>query len=161
MRDAPPPLPARTLWALTIGCGLAVANLYYAQPLLPDIAAGFGVSDRLAGLAVTLAQVGYAAGMLLLVPLGDVLERRSLILATLLAVSAALAAVALAPDFGWFAAAMLGLGLTTVAPQLIVPFAAALAPPERRGRVVGTVMSGLLIGVLGSRTASGFLGAHL
>ncbi len=159
--DPAAPLPGRILWALTIGCGLAVANLYYAQPLLAAMAVEFGVPDRQMGLAVTLAQVGYAGGMLLIVPLGDVLERRRLILVMLLAVTAALAAVALAPEFAWFAAASFALGLTTIAPQLLVPFAATLAPPAARGRVVGTVMSGLLIGVLASRTASGFLGAHL
>src|SRR4051812_28709226 len=109
------------------------------------------------GLAATLGPVGYGLGLLFFVPLGDVLERRGLILAMLLAVAAALVAVALSPGYGWFAAASLILGLTTISPQLIVPLAATLARPAERGRVVGAVMSGLLVGVLGSRTCSGLI----
>jgi predicted MFS family arabinose efflux permease len=155
------PLPRRTVWVLAVGCGLAVANLYFAQPLLALLAGEFSVSARQMGLAVTLGQVGYGLGLLFFVPLGDVLERRGLILAMLLAVAAALLAVALAPDFAWFAAASLALGLTTITPQLIVPLAATLARPGERGRVVGAVMSGLLVGVLGSRTFSGLVADRL
>jgi predicted MFS family arabinose efflux permease len=159
--DAAPPLARRTLWVLTIGCGVAVANLYYAQPLLPAIAAEFEVGDRATGLAATLAQVGYTLGLLLFVPLGDIVERRRLILIMLLAVAGAVLAVAVAPGFAWFAVASLMLGMTTISPQLIVPLAATLAAPAERGRVVGTVMSGLLVGLLASRTFSGVIGAWL
>src|SRR5947209_17796860 len=118
-----------TLAAMAVGCGLAVANLYYAQPLLADMGRYFGVPERRMGLVATLSQVGYAAGMLLLVPLGDRLERRSFILAMLGAVTAALLAVAAAPNYACLAAASLAVGVTTISPQLIVPFAARLASP--------------------------------
>ena len=151
----------RTLRAMAVGCGLSVANLYYAQPLLADMGRDFGVDDRRMGLVAMLAQVGYAAGMLLFVPLGDRLERRSFILGTLGAVTAALLGIAVAPNYAWLAAATLAMGVTTIAPQLLVPFAAHLAGPAERGRVVGTVMSGLLIGILAARTASGAVGGVL
>ncbi len=159
--EAEPALPLRTTWVLAVGCGLAVANLYFAQPLLAELADAFGVPASRMGLAATLAQVGYGLGLLVFVPLGDVLERRGLILTMLAAVTAALLAVAFSPNFTWFAVASLALGTTTIAPQLIVPLAATLALPEQRGRVVGAVMSGLLIGVLASRTFSGLVAARL
>jgi predicted MFS family arabinose efflux permease len=151
----------RTLAALAIGCGLAIANLYYAQPLLADMGGDFGVPDRRMGLVAMLSQVGYAVGLLLFAPLGDRLERRSFILVMLGAVTAALLGVAAAPSFAWLAAASLAVGVTTITPQLLVPFAAHLAGPQERGRVVGTVMSGLLIGILAARTVSGVVGEYL
>src|SRR3954469_13519775 len=151
-------LRRRTLWAMAVGCGLAVANNYYAQPLLADMGRYFGASDRRMGLVAMLSQVGYAAGLLLFVPLGDRLERRSFIVVMLGAVTVALLGVAVAPNFAWLAVASLAVGVTTVTPQLLVPFAAHLAAPAERGRVVGTVMSGLLIGILAARTVSGLVG---
>jgi predicted MFS family arabinose efflux permease len=148
----------RTVWIMAIGCGLSVANLYYSQPLLADMAGYFRVTARQMGVATTVAQVGYALGLLLFVPLGDLLERRGFILVMLAAVTLALAAVALSPSFVWLCAASLALGASTIVPQLIVPFAATLADPAERGRVVGTVMSGLLIGILSARTVSGLVG---
>ena len=150
----------RTLWAMAVGSGLAVANNYYAQPLLADMGRHFGASDRRMGSVAMLSQVGYAAGLLLFVPLGDRLERRSFILVMLGAVTVALLALAAAPSFAWLAAASFAVGLTTIAPQLLVPFAAHLAGPAERGRVVGTVMSGLLIGILAARTVGGLVGEH-
>jgi predicted MFS family arabinose efflux permease len=150
----------RTLAALAAGCGLSVANNYYAQPLLADMGRYFGVPDRRMGLVAMLSQVGYAVGLLLFVPLGDRLERRSFILIMLGAVTVALLGVAAAPSFAWLAAASLAVGVTTITPQLLVPFAAHLAGPHERGRVVGTVMSGLLIGILAARTVSGVVGEH-
>ena len=99
-------LPRRTLWVLAVGSGLAVANLYYAQPLLAGLAVEFGVTPGRMGLAATLSQVGYGLGLLFFVPLGDAVERRGLILAMLLATTAALLAVALSPGFAWFAVAV-------------------------------------------------------
>lgn len=151
----------RTLRAMAVGCGLSVANNYYAQPLLADMGRYFHVDDRRMGLVAMLAQVGYATGLLLFVPLGDRLERRGFILAMLGAVTVALFGMAVAPSFAWLAVASLVVGVTTIAPQLLVPFAAHLAAPAERGRVVGTVMSGLLIGILAARTASGFIGGQL
>lgn len=148
----------RTLLVLTAGCGLSVANLYYSQPLLVEIGRDFRVGDREMGLVTMLSQMGYAAGLLCFVPLGDLLERRGTILVLLGAVALALAAVTASPTFTWLAIASFVLGMTTVVPQLIIPFAAAIAEPGDRGRVVGTVMSGLLIGILSARTVSGVVG---
>jgi predicted MFS family arabinose efflux permease len=100
-------------------------------------------------------------GLLFIVPLGDSFDRRNLITLTLIAVTIALVGTALAPSIGLLAIASFAVGATTIVPQVIIPFAATLAHPQQRGRVVGTVMSGLLIGILLARTVSGFVGAHL
>ncbi|MGA2471491.1 MAG: MFS transporter [Solirubrobacteraceae bacterium] len=142
---------------LAITSGAAVANIYYVQPLLNLVTRAFAVSDGTAGLLVTAAQVGYVAGLVLLVPLGDLLERRRLIGVVLAAGSAALAACALAPGFWVLTGALIAVGATAVVAQIVVPLAATLAAPADRGRVVGTVMSGLLIGILLSRTLSGLV----
>lgn len=135
---------------LAVVVGASVANLYYAQPLLPGIADMLGVSDSVAGLLVTMSQVGYAAGLALLVPLGDLLERRRLTVGLLVATAAALGVAAAAPSFALLASAVA---------QIVVPMAASLAADDERGRVVGTVMSGLLIGILAARTVSGLIAA--
>ncbi|WP_095983321.1 MFS transporter [Melittangium boletus] len=145
---------------MAISAGLAVANLYYHQPLLGDIGRTFQASDRAVGLVPTASQVGYALGLLLIVPLGDSLERRRIIVLMCGLVSLALLGMALAPSLPWLVAASALVGVTTVVPQLLVPFAAHLAPAEQRGRVVGLVMSGLLIGILLSRTVGGLLGVR-
>src|SRR5580692_677100 len=154
---APPRSVRRTLWFLAAAAGLAVANLYYAQPLAATMATSLGVSARALGGALTLSQVGYALGMLLLVPLGDGRERRSLMVATALAASVSLMVTAAAPDFAALAAASLLLGFASSLPQMIVPYAASLVPAEERGAAIGTVMGGLLTGILLSRTLSGTL----
>lgn len=148
------------LMVMSVASAMAVANLYYNQPLLADIGRSFQVSVREVGFIPMLTQVGYAVGLFLFVPLGDVLERRRLILGMLGAVSVALVGAALAPSVFWLSVASLLVGITTIVPQLLVPLAAHLARPEERGKVVGTVMSGLLIGILLARTVSGFVGAH-
>lgn len=150
----------KLVWVLAVACALSVANAYYSQPLLADIARSFAVTDGVVGFLATLTQLGFALGLLLLVPLGDAVERRHLVTLSLLAVTIALIAVALAPSIGFLAVASFAVGLTTVVPQIIVPFAASLAAPHERGKVVGTVMSGLLIGILLARTVSGYIGAQ-
>ena len=140
-----------------IAGGAAVGNLYWAQPLLTDIAASLGVSSAAAGLLITVTQVGYALGVLLVVPLGDTLNRRRLIPAMMLCSAVALAASALAPTYVMLLACLAGVGLTTVAGQMLTPLAGDLATDDQRGSVVGTVASGLLIGILTSRTISGLL----
>ncbi len=142
---------------MAVACGAAVANIYYAQPLLSTIAHDFSVSDGTAGLMVTASQVGYAAGLVLLVPLGDLLERRRLITRIMLVTALALAATAASPSFILLAAALLVVGLTSVVAQILVPMASMLAAENERGRVVGHVMSGLLVGILVARTASGLI----
>lgn len=149
------------LWALAVAACLTVGNLYFLQPLLPGVARAFGATPRDVGLIPMLTQVGYGIGMLLFVPLGDVVERRRLMLALLGAVSAALLGCAAAPSLGLLAAASFLVGFTTVLPHVAVPLAAHLAPPASRGRVLGFMMGGVLVGILLARTASGFLGAWL
>ncbi|MFJ2978721.1 MFS transporter [Curtobacterium sp. NPDC087082] len=148
--------PARTLLFAVAG-GAAVGNLYWAQPLLDDIASSLGTSAAVAGLLVTLTQVGYALGILLVVPLGDVLDRRRLIPGVLVASAVALLFAAVAPSFAVLLVALALVGLTTVAGQLLVPLAGDLADPSSRGRVVGTIASGVLTGILVSRTVSGLV----
>ena len=154
-------LSRRLVLLLAVACGAAVANLYYAQPLLHTLGRAFGVSDGTAGLLVTVTQVGYVIGLTLLVPIGDLRERRGLISATLVVTAAALAAAAAAPSIAVFGAAILVVGLTSVVAQVIVPMSSSLAAEHERGRVVGTVMSGLLIGILLARTVSGLIAAAL
>src|SRR5581483_5466743 len=150
-------LPTGLVALLAMTSGAAAANLYYAQPLLDRIAHALHVSDATAGLLVSASQLGYVAGLALLVPLGDLLERRRLI-SILLNCAAALAAVcAAAPSFSVLAAALIALGATAVVAQIVVPLGSSLAGPQERGRVVGTVMSGLLIGILCARTLSGLV----
>ena len=152
-----PPLSRGLVLLLATTCGAAVANNYYAQPLLNTIANAFGVSDATAGLLVTAGQAGYALGLALLVPLGDLLERRRLITRLLVITAAAEAAAAAAPGFAVLASALAIAGVTSVVAQIVVPMAASMAPEAQRGQVVGTVMSGLIIGILLARTISGLI----
>jgi predicted MFS family arabinose efflux permease len=142
---------------LATACGAAVANNYYAQPLLHTIATAFGVSEATAGLLVTAGQAGYAVGLALLVPLGDLLERRRLIATLLVLTALTQALAAAAPTFAVLAGALALTGVTSVVAQIIVPMAASLATDNERGQVVGTVMSGLIIGILLARTVSGLI----
>jgi predicted MFS family arabinose efflux permease len=144
---------------LAVACGATVANLYYAQPLLAEIASTFEVSQGNAALVVTLTQLGYAIGMVALMPLGDLLENRALASRTLVATAIALVVAGLAPGFGLFLAASVLVGITSVVAQILIPFAAHLAPEAQRGRFVGTVMTGLLLGILLARTLSSLVAA--
>ncbi len=151
------PLSRRLVLLLAIACGAAVANLYYVQPLLNVVGDAFGVSESGAGLLVTCAQAGYLFGLALLVPLGDLLERRRLITVLLIGAAAAAAACAAAPSIAVLGAALVAVGAMSVVAMIVVPLAATLAGPSERGQVVGTVMSGLLVGILLSRTLSGLV----
>ncbi|MCK8485589.1 MFS transporter [Paenibacillus sp. MBLB2552] len=146
---------------LAVTAGIAVANLYYIQPLLAEIAAAFHVTQAQVGYAATLTQVGYALGMLMILPLADIREKKSLILFMLLCSAGALLFLAFAWNSAVLSIASFAVGFTSVVPQLIVPLAAQLADPKERGRIIGTVMSGLLIGILVSRTFSGLVGEYL
>ncbi|MBX0292262.1 MFS transporter [Hymenobacter sp. HSC-4F20] len=148
------------VWLMAITCGLVVANIYYNQPLLAEIGRTFGLSESRVSLVATITQIGYTLGLLFVVPLGDKRERKSLTLVLLLCSAVCMAAAAAAPTFALLAAASLLIGLFSAVPQLLIPMAASLASDEERGRVVGKVMSGLLIGILLSRTISGYVGAH-
>jgi predicted MFS family arabinose efflux permease len=142
---------------MSVATGLAVAGNYYAQPLLPSIAAEMGISAAAAGSVVTTAQLGYALGLLLIVPLGDLLERRRLVVIMTLLAAAGLLVTALASGMAGIYVGTALAGLFSVVAQVLVPLAATLAAPERRGKVVGTVMSGLLLGILLARTVAGGL----
>jgi predicted MFS family arabinose efflux permease len=141
----------------TIAAGSAVANLYWAQPLLKYIGDAFGVSTSKAGLLVTVSQIGYAIGIFLIVPLGDTLNRRRLIPAVMASSAVALGVSAVAPGFGALLVALTLVGLTTLTGQLLLPMAGDLALDAQRGRVVGTIASGTLTGIVLSRMISGFL----
>ncbi len=154
----PPLQPGDVLvYVMAVACGVAVANLYYAQPLLHTLAQNFGTSKGTAGLIVTMTQLGYVFGLVLIVPLGDLLERRQLITLVSAGTAVALAGAALSPGIISFLLACLAIGLTAVVAQVLVPFAAVLASNEQRGAVVGRIMAGLLLGILLARTVSGFI----
>jgi predicted MFS family arabinose efflux permease len=154
------PLSASCVGIVAAAGGIAVANLYYNQPMLPDIAESFGVSANVIGLLPMLTQIGYAIGLLLFVPLGDTTDRRRLAVALLVGIIVSLASVASAPSLVWLDAASLSLGMTSVLAQVLVAFAAQLSPPQRRGRVVGTIQAGILAGILLARTVSGMVSAY-
>lgn len=142
-------------FVMAVACGLAVANIYYAQPLLDTLARDFDISRGTAGIIITMTQLGYAAGLMLLVPLGDLLERRRLITVITGVTVLSLIGMALAPTSGLFILAALITGITAVVAQILVPFAAHMASDAERGRVVGRVMTGLLLGILLARVVSG------
>lgn len=142
---------------IAAACGLVAANLYYAQPLVGPISASLGLTPEAAGLIVTMTQVGYGLGLLLIVPLGDLLENRRLVLALVGCTTLALLGAAVSAQALPFLAAALGIGLSSVAVQVLVPYAAHMAPEATRGRVVGNVMSGLLLGIMLARPASSLL----
>jgi predicted MFS family arabinose efflux permease len=154
-------LDTALVWLMALTCGLVVANIYYNQPLLAAIGRTFHIPDSQASLVATATQVGYTLGMLLVVPLGDMLERKNLMLWMLLGAAICLGAAAFAPSFLLLAVASVLIGICSSVPQLLLPMAASLAPEADRGRIVGRIMSGLLIGILLSRTVSGYVGAHL
>ena len=154
---AAPGLSATMTFVLAAACGLVVANLYYAQPLAGPIAASIGLPPHLTGLIVMLTQIGYGIGLLLIVPLGDLLENRRLILTMIAATTIALLAAGASTSALTLLAASLALGLASTAVQIIVPFAVSLAPDAQRGRVVGNVMSGLMIGIMMARPVASFI----
>jgi predicted MFS family arabinose efflux permease len=159
---APPAAPSpRLLLLLSLACGVAVANVYFPQAISPSIAHGLRVTPSTATLVVTCAQVGYALGIFFLVPLGDRLRHRRLIPALLLLTSAGLVVAGTASDLPVLALASALVGAVTVVPQIIIPMAAGLTAPERRGAVTGTLLSGLIGGILLARTFSGTLSEWL
>ncbi|QFQ84000.1 MFS transporter [Enterobacter roggenkampii] len=142
---------------MSVATGLAVASNYYAQPLLDTIARAFNLSASSAGFIVTVAQLGYAAGLLFLVPLGDMFERRMLIVSMTLLAAGGMLITASSQSLTMMIIGTALTGLFSVVAQILVPLAATLASPEKRGKVVGTIMSGLLLGILLARTVAGLL----
>ncbi len=155
---ASPVLTNGLIAILATAGGVSVANLYYNQPLLVDIANTFQVLPGNAGIISTLTQLGYATGVFLFVPLGDIMDKRKIILTLVTLVSFSLLGVAMSPSLAVVYFFSFCLGLTTGIPQIIIPFTAQLASPEKRGKVIGTVVSAFLIGVLLARTVSGTIG---
>jgi predicted MFS family arabinose efflux permease len=152
------PLTAGLIRLLAISAGLTVANIYYNQSLLHLISQHFGVSESAVSTMAFTTQLGYATGLLLLVPLGDILNRKRLIVGTAVGAGLSMLVIAWAPNLTLMVIASYIMGTICITPQIIVPYAVSLAEPERRGKIVGMVMAGLLVGILASRSASGFLG---
>ncbi|MGW2601502.1 MFS transporter [Streptomyces klenkii] len=148
----------RTLMiVLTLACAITSSNIYINQPVLTDMASSFGVSEGAMGAVPTATQYGYALGILLLVPLGDTRDRRKLILSLGAATTVALAAAALSPDLAVLTVVSFLLGALTPIPQIVVPLAVALTGGQAKGRVVGVLQGGLLVGLLASRAYAGAL----
>ncbi len=156
-----PHMSGALIFVFALGCGVAVANLYYVQPLLRVLGADFGVGEGRAGMMVTLTQLGYAFGLILLVPLLDLIENRKLIAMLLSGCVVGLLSAAVSRSLRQFLLASVVIGMTSVVAQTIVPFAAHLAPPEIRGRIVGQVMTGLFNGILFARAFAGFISGAL
>lgn len=152
-----PTLTAPIILLMSVATGLAVASNYYAQPLLHTIGQQFSISNAAAGAIVTTAQLSYAVGLMLLVPLGDMFERRSLIVLMNLLSAGGLLISAFSTSISMLIIGTALTGMLSVVAQILVPFAATLAAPHERGKAVGTVMSGLLLGILLARTAAGAL----
>lgn len=155
--DKPTGLSKFATLTLAIAAGLSVANIYFAQPLLAAMAHDFGVLPAAIGLVVTLTQLGYALGLIFIVPLGDLVDRRRLIIGQGALSAITLVAVATAGTAAIFFASMAAMGLLAVVVQLLVAFAATLARPTERGRTVGTVTSGVVIGILAARSVAGLI----
>jgi len=151
------PLSPALIVLMSVATGLTVASNYYAQPLLDTIARAFSLSSSQAGFIVTAAQLGYAAGLLLLVPLGDMFERRTMIVVMTLLAAGGMLITATSQSLGMMILGTALTGLFSVVAQILVPLAATLATPAKRGKVVGTIMSGLLLGILLARTVAGLL----
>ena len=158
-RDCPSIGPTTTL-VMAIACGVVAVDLYSNQPMLAIIEQSFPQQTTVAGMVPTATQIGFAVGLLLLVPLGDRVERRRLILVQIGLLAISVIAAALAPNAWSLIGAALAIGVTSTVAQQIVPFAAELAAPSRRGSTIGSVMSGLLCGMLLGRALAGALGAH-
>jgi predicted MFS family arabinose efflux permease len=160
LAPSPPQISPGTILLLAAACGLIVANIYYAQPLIGPISQSLGLAPQAAGLIVTMSQIGYGAGLMFIVPLGDLIENRRLILASIGVSAVSLAAAAFAPSAALFLVCAGAIGLGSVAVQILVPLAAHLAPDATRGRVVGMVSSGLMIGIMLARPVSSFIAAQ-
>jgi predicted MFS family arabinose efflux permease len=145
---------------MTITTGLVVANLYYNQPLLVDISHTYHVNSAKAGQVSMLTQIGYAVGMFFIIPLADMFKRKRLMIIDFAFIVLSLLLAGFAPHINILLAASFLIGASSIIPQLLIPMAAHLAKPHERGKKIGFVMSGLLIGILLSRTLSGFVGAH-
>ncbi|WP_408600902.1 MFS transporter [Pseudomonas sp. PLMAX] len=155
--DRSPGLSSSLTLLFSVTCALAVANVYFAQPLLDSMARSLGVASSMIGIVVTATQVGYALGLLFIVPLGDLVNRKRLMLTQVLLSAVALAAVGAAQQWLALLGAMIVMGLLAVVVQVLVAYAAVLATPSQRGQAVGTVTSGIVLGILLARFTSGLI----
>ncbi|MHC8410784.1 MFS transporter [Pseudomonas sp. Hz4] len=155
--DRSPGLSPSLTLLFSVTCALAVANVYFAQPLLASMAESLGVTSGLIGVVVTATQVGYALGLLFIVPLGDMVNRKRLILTQVMLSAIALAAVGASQQWLALLGAMIVMGLLAVVVQVLVAYAAVLATPSQRGQAVGTVTSGIVLGILLARFTSGLI----
>lgn len=152
-----PAISGKVALLFSLTCGLAVANVYYAQPLLGAMADEFGIGYATIGLVFTVAQIGYGTGLLLLVPLGDLIDRRRLIVVQSLLSAIALLVVAFAPTSTILLAGMAAIGFLAVVTQVVVAYAALIAGPSEKGRIVGIITSGIVTGIMLARAVSGTL----
>lgn len=159
-REPESPLPASLIILLSISCGLTAANLYYCQPLLQEMSNALHLSSREIGIVPALTQLGYAAGLLLFIPFGDRLPRKPLVTTLLLLEIVSLLTASFSSTLFLLAMASLAIGIFTVVPQILVPYAAQASPPKLRGATIGKIQSGLLVGILLSRSVSGYVGEH-
>ncbi|MGC5324238.1 MFS transporter [Brevibacillus sp. SYSU BS000544] len=150
-------MSSKIIFLLASACGLIVANLYYAQTLVGPISVDTGLSSTTAGLIVTLTQIGYVLGLLFIVPISDIIENRRLTIVSLTVAVGALFTAAIAPNASVFLIASLFIGIASVVAQILVPYATYLASEAQRGRVVGNVMSGLLLGIMFARPVASFI----
>jgi predicted MFS family arabinose efflux permease len=157
---ATPHLSNTTLWVMAITTALVVGNLYYNQPLLVDISHTFNITSAKAGQVSVFTQIGYALGMFFVIPLADMYKRKKLMLIDFAFIVVSLILTAIAPNIHILLTASLFVGASCMIPQLLIPMAAHLANPSERGKKIAFVMSGLLIGILLSRTISGIVAAH-
>lgn len=153
-------IPASLLWTLAVISGISVANLYYNQPLLNRISSELHVSEFTANLIPMTTQIGYALGLLFIIPLGDLYKRRTIIMANFLLLSASMLSIGLLHDIHYILAASLVTGICSVMPQIFIPIASQFSRPERKSQNVGILVSGLLTGILGSRVVSGIVGEY-
>lgn len=160
-KETKPYLAKSTLWLMAIGAGLVVANNYYNQPLLGMISREFGETEAATSKVAMFTQIGYAMGLLLIIPLGDMFRRKRIILIDFVFILASLLVFAFSQSLTVMITASFFIGLTSVVPQIFVPIAAQLSAPDEKGKNVGIVMSGLLIGILASRVFSGLVGEYL
>ncbi|MDN6663754.1 MAG: MFS transporter [Tetragenococcus koreensis] len=161
MEDHSNYLTKQFIFLLAATCGIVVANMYYIQPIGTQVAESFQVSTSAIGSVTMLTQLGYALGLLLIVPLGDILNKRRLIITMAALSSLSLLGAFFAPNFQLFIFSAFIIGLLSVVPQIIIPYGAVLAGPEKRGQVMGKLLSGLLVGILLSRTFSGIIASIL
>jgi predicted MFS family arabinose efflux permease len=146
---------------MACACAATVANIYYNQPLLENFARFFRITASQAGLVATASQIGYGIGLLLFIPLGDLIERRTVILALAYTCSGLLVTTALSNSFWMLVGAQFFVGVSSVSAQLLIPLAVDLSPPAQRGRMIGALMAGVLCGILLARTISGFVAQYL